>query len=295
MLIADWLQQTIQQLKITGSELEARTLLTHVTGLTSVQQRLSDKPLDSAQLAQLQDVVQRRIDGEPLAYIVGWQPFYGLNLRVTPDTLIPRGETEFMVELIVNHCQHLENPLIIDLGTGSGAIALALKRTLPNSRVIASDNSLHALKVASDNALSNAIIDNRAINSAGQTSTGSHSDTFGMNFVAANWLDAFNDACADIIVSNPPYIAPLDSHLNALSHEPQSALVATDNGYADLFTIIQSAPRVLKPNAWLYLEHGYQQAKQLQTVAKEMRTWQHIQTHNDHASQPRVLALQRLD
>ncbi|HEY9033383.1 MAG TPA: peptide chain release factor N(5)-glutamine methyltransferase [Pseudomonadales bacterium] len=198
-----------------------------------------DTPLASADRQAFFDMVHRRASGEPLAYITGEQPFWTLQLAVSPAVLIPRPETELLVEAILQ--AHPPAPLtVVDAGTGSGAIALALASERPHWQLVATDRSAAALQVAAAN---------------------SRRYDLPVRFVQANWLAAVADNSLDVLVSNPPYIAAGDSHLPALRHEPLSALVAGADGLDDIAVICRQAARVLKPGGRLYIEHGYDQGQ----------------------------------
>lgn len=244
VMLSGWLQ--VWQARLQGEDcvLDLRLLVESVTGLSLTAQRLqADYPLDAAQLARLDAWALRRAQGEPLAYILGHQPFYDLDLRVTPATLIPRPDTEILVEAALARLPSDVPCTVADLGTGSGAIALAIARHRPRARVLAVDVSADALRVARDNARRHGIGN--------------------CHFLQASWLDGLADGAFDMVVSNPPYIAADDAHLPALSFEPRTALVAADNGLADIRRIAQDAPRVLKADGWLLFEHGYDQREAL--------------------------------
>ncbi len=194
--------------------------------------------LDGAQQQQFTMMCGRRKAGEPLAYIAGRKEFFGLDLMVDPRVLVPRPDTETLVEWALEVLAPAASPRVADLGTGSGAIALAIKRRRPDAQVLATDRSDDALEVARANA--------RALG-------------LDLEFRRARWLDDMADRF-DLIVSNPPYIAANDPHLPALSHEPANALVAGPQGLDDLGVIAAQAPARLRPNGWLLLEHGYDQA-----------------------------------
>jgi release factor glutamine methyltransferase len=181
---------------------------------------------------------QRRAVGEPLAYITGHREFFGLELMVDPRVLVPRPDTETLVEWALEVIRNRPEPRVIDLGTGSGAIALAIKSRRPDAHVTATDSSAGALAVAQANA--------RALG-------------MGIVFRQTAWLAAIKERF-DLIVSNPPYVALQDEHLPALAHEPLGALVAGPDGLHDLRAIIGQAPPHLLAGGWLLLEHGYDQA-----------------------------------
>ncbi len=181
----------------------------------------------------------RRAGGEPLAYLVGEKEFYGLPLKVDPRVLVPRPETELLVDWSLELLRGLAEPSVIDLGTGSGAIALAIKRHCPGARVEAVDESEGALAVAQANA--------QALGAE-------------VLFTRSSWLTGKDGHRYHLIVSNPPYVAEQDEHLAALAHEPRSALAAGPDGLDDLRQIVAQAPAHLQPGGWLLLEHGWDQA-----------------------------------
>jgi len=195
-------------------------------------------PLPANVLAKLDRLAQRHLQGEPLAYLTGHQAFYGLDLQITPAVLVPRPDTETLVDWALTLLAPTPpTPLsVLDLGTGSGAIALALKTQRPDLSVLASDASIDALAVARANA--------ERLNLA-------------LTFAAGCWFDALtpDTPAFDLIVSNPPYIAEDDPHLNALASEPPMALASGADGLDDLRHIIAHAPVHLRSGGWLLLEH----------------------------------------
>ncbi|MDO9313342.1 MAG: peptide chain release factor N(5)-glutamine methyltransferase [Burkholderiaceae bacterium] len=188
--------------------------------------------------------ISRRAAGEPLAYLFGEKEFHGLQLRVGPHVLIPRPDTETLVEwgleLLMGELSAIVAPQVVDLGTGSGAIALAIKRRWATAAVAAVDLAASALEVARSNA-----------DGLGLT----------MDLVQGSWWSALSGRRFHLALSNPPYIAPGDEHLAALRYEPQSALVSGENGLSDLHEIIDDAPDHLAAGGWLLLEHGHDQAE----------------------------------
>ena len=253
--------------------LEARHLAAHITGLSPTAQRIHDPELSPAQQQALDALAARLHAGEPLAYLLGHQPFYGLDLKVSRATLIPRSDSEILVERALHHLRDLRAPTVIDLGTGSGALALAIAAARPDARVTATDQSAEALAIAQENARAHRLTN--------------------IHFTQADWLAPFAANSADLILSNPPYIAANDPHLAALAHEPQSALIAGEDGYRDLYTILAQAPRNLKPNGWLLMEHGWQQGDKLRARATVSGDWQHIATHQDYAGRDRITEMQK--
>ena len=205
--------------------------------------------LPEALHAALQATVQRRAQGEPLAYITGHKEFYGLDLLVNAHVLVPRPDTETLVDWALEVLATIDAapPLparILDLGTGSGAIALALKHTRPELQVSAVDFSTDALAVARANA---------------------QQLQLDVCLIQGNWLDGVADRY-NAIVSNPPYIAAADHHLSALTHEPLQALASGADGLDDIRAIVAQAPAHLLPGGWLLLEHGYDQAAAVRSL-----------------------------
>lgn len=194
---------------------------------------------EEAEIA-LRSLTQRRLQGEPMAYLRGEQEFFGLVLKVDSRVLVPRADTETLVHWALEMIDGAaEATRVVDLGTGSGAIALALKASLPALSVTATDASEPALQVARANA--------KRLGLA-------------VSFHAGRWLAAVPGQLFHLIVSNPPYIATGDPHLDALTYEPGSALSSGADGLDDIRALVDSAPRALLPGGWLLLEHGHDQA-----------------------------------
>lgn len=208
-----------------------------------------------------------RATGKPIAYLIGEQEFWSLTLFVNEHTLVPRADTERLVEIALELSDDACIKLL-DLGTGSGAIALALAKERPQWAVTAIDNSEQALAVARLNAQRQGVV---------------------MTFLQSDWFEGITDGCFDIIASNPPYIAEGDPHLqlpNAL-HEPQGALISEDQGLADLKLIIEQAPTYLNVGGWLLLEHGWKQAESVKESLAS-RGFQSVRTARDYAGHARV-------
>ena len=216
--------------------------------------------LDEATLERLEPLLQRRLAGEPLAYLTGTKEFFGLPLQVDARVLDPRPDTETLVEWALEHLPPDTRCDVIDLGTGSGAIALALQHQRPQARVSAVDASPEALAVAQANA--------RRLQ-------------LPVQFIQSHWLREVQGRF-DLIVSNPPYIAADDPHLAALTHEPLQALASGADGLRDIRTLIEQAPLHLKPGGWLLLEHGYDQAEAVRALLRQAG-WQNVQSRQDLA------------
>ena len=221
---------------------EASLLLAEATGQGKAWLIAHDDEVLSAEAAaRFDDWVGRRQRGEPVAYILGWREFYGHRFAVGPGVLIPRPETELLVEEGLAAVEHKQQPRILDLGTGSGCIAISLALARPDAEVYALDFSADALKIATANA----------------AALGAR-----VTFVQSDWTAGLDERDFDLIVSNPPYIAPDDEHLvqGDLRFEPRTALAAADAGMADLRRIIDAAAELLKSGATLLCEHGWDQA-----------------------------------
>lgn len=233
----------------------------------------SDQALSLSQQTQLEQWVERYRQGEPLAYITGHQPFWNLDLRVTQDTLVPRAETEELVEWIVKNHSRESSLTVLDLGTGTGAIALALASEFPNWTVDAVDLSEAALQVARENACLNGIER--------------------VSFYQSDWYAAIlKKKCYDIIVSNPPYISEYDPHLKELQFEPKSALVASAEGLSDLNKIIHEGMHYLKNNGLIIVEHGYNQRLAVLELMREAGYVDAV-SHRDLAALPRFVTARK--
>jgi release factor glutamine methyltransferase len=222
---------------------EARLLLLHAAGITATELAAHpERELPSARLPEFMSLVSRRLAGEPIAYLIGLREFYGRDFVVTPDVLIPRPETELLVEVGLQKVGAGETAQILDMGTGSGCLAVTLALERPQARVTAVDVSPAALEVACGNA-----------------------QRLGANveFVESDWFAALPALHFDLIVANPPYVAAGDSHLSEgdLRFEPSGALTDHADGLSAIRKIIAAAPAWLASGGWLFLEHGYDQAE----------------------------------
>ena len=234
--------------------LDAHLLMAHVLGRSRAWLLThGDDELATEHATAFEQLAARRAAGEPFAYLVGEREFHGLSLQVGPAVLVPRPDTETLVEwaleVLDGELRDTPAPALLDLGTGSGAIALALKNACPRARVWAGERSAEALAVARANA----------------TRLG-----LAVRFALGDWWDALASEidlpAFDLVVSNPPYIAADDPHLAALAHEPRAALVAADDGLADIRCIALGAAGRLRAGGWLLFEHGWEQADAVQAI-----------------------------
>jgi release factor glutamine methyltransferase len=226
-----------------------------------------DKALDGATLTAFNALIEERKNGTPIAYITGYRDFWSLRLKVTPDTLIPRADTELLVETALT-LKNVEKPCdVIDLGTGTGAIALSLANECPSWRITATDINPKTLAVAKENA---------------QTLE------LAVSFKESAWFDAINDRY-DLVISNPPYIETDDPHLQQgdLRFEPAGALASGQDGLDDIRRLVQQALKHLKKDGYLLLEHGYQQAEAVRSLMTEAG-YIEIETHQDIEDRDRV-------
>lgn len=228
-----------------------------------------DRILTAQQLEAFLHLVQRRIDGAPVAYLTGERDFYDLTFKVSEAVLIPRPETELLIELALQLIPSGRSCRILDLGTGSGAIAITLAKHRPQCEVTAVDLSPAAIAVAQWNAR--------------------NLQMHNLNFVTGSWFDELSGEKFDLIVSNPPYVADTDPHLQQgdLRFEPSMALSAGDNGLSCIHHIIDEAPDHLVSSGWLLLEHGYDQAAACRQLLQE-KDFSNICSHPDLAGIMRV-------
>ncbi|ENM5772805.1 peptide chain release factor N(5)-glutamine methyltransferase [Vibrio mimicus] len=267
------LKAATEQLQQSGSDspaLDAAVLLCHVLAKPrSYLLTWPDKTLEEPALVSLNALLARRMAGEPVAYILGEREFWSLPLKVSPSTLIPRPDTERLVELALEKAALIEGELL-DLGTGTGAIALALASELPLRRVTGIDLRPEAAELAQENATRLSILNTQ--------------------FLQGSWFSPLADGTKfALIVSNPPYIEESDPHLNQgdVRFEPKSALVAEENGLADIRYISTHAPRFLLEGGWLLFEHGYDQGEAVRTILRELG-YQSVTTEQDYAGNDRV-------
>lgn len=276
--IAACLQGAIQELQDVGEDArrDAEILLCDILKRDRAYCfAYSEKNITAIEHAAFQAAVARRKSGEPVAYILGKREFWSLPLTVNNTTLIPRPETERLVETALDCCANRSHAHVIDLGTGTGAIALALATEKPDWRIDAVDACEGAVALATKNA--------------------SDLQLGNVHVYRSHWFSGVRslttapDACFDMVVSNPPYIATDDHHLDCgdVRFEPHSALVAADEGYADLFIIASEAREFLCANGWLVMEHGFAQAQRLQQYLSS-QGYVDIKTVRDYAGHERV-------
>ena len=234
------------------ARIEIQMLLQKVLGVSRAHLLAhTEQELTETQAEAFRTLLQRRLAGEPLAYILGEREFYGLTFKVTPATLIPRPDTELLVDLALQRISRESTCRVLDLGTGSGAIALSIAHARPNAEVTAVDASTAALDVALFNTLRLGLKNVRLLQ--------------------GHWFDSLHGERFDTIVSNPPYIAAGDAHLSQgdVRFEPPGALVSGAGGLDDIRKIIANAKEHLNANGWLLLEHGYDQAAQVRSLLQQ--------------------------
>ncbi len=261
------IREALAQARAAGvARLDAQWLLCHLLSRPRTWLLAhDDDALPAAALSAWPALLARRAGGEPLAYVTGEREFCSLVLQVTPAVLVPRPETEVLVRWALECMQTAPAPTAIDLGTGSGAIALALLRARPDIHLLATDASADALAVARTNAQRHALP---------------------LRLSQGDWWAAAGSARFGLAVSNPPYIAAGDPHLAALAHEPPLALSSGADGLDALRLLIHGAPGHLLPGAWLLLEHGHDQAHAVQSLLRSCG-FGLPQTRHDLADLPR--------
>lgn len=246
---------------------EIDLLLCHMLEINSAALMIYDRDIPVDLRKEIIKNLNRRNDGMPLAYITGSKQFWTLDLKVNQHTLIPRPETEQIIEIVLQQTDKNYKGDFLDLGTGTGAIALSLAQERPLSQIIATDICSKSLKVAQYNKNKYALTN--------------------VTLMISHWFDQIKQKKFDYIVSNPPYISENDPHLKYLKYEPNTALTAKDNGLADLLHIIQISKKYLKPNATIILEHGYNQHLQVQSFLQQ-NCYINVKTHYDLSRTPRI-------
>jgi release factor glutamine methyltransferase len=251
--------------------LDAELLLAFVTKRArSAIHAFPERLVERAQAARFAALVAARAQGQPLAYLTGEREFFSLPLEVTPDVLVPRPDTELLVELALARCEEVRCARVLDLATGSGAIALAIKHSRADVEVTGSDSSAAALAVARANA--------RRLELT-------------VRWLESNWFEGLAGERFDLVVSNPPYVRSADV-TGALTHEPRLALDGGRDGLDAYRAILGAAPLCLTPGGLVLLEHGHDQRDALGALAVAMG-WRVAALHDDLAGRARVLALEK--
>jgi release factor glutamine methyltransferase len=250
--------------------LDAEVLLAFVLAKNrSYLRAWNDKILDPSTVERFESLISQRLEGVPIAYLIGSREFWSREFIVSPDVLIPRPDTELLIELCLAQIPENLPFKILDLGTGSGAIAVTLAAERPNTKVFAVDASFAALEIAQKN---------------------SHFHMCqNVEFILSDWFSAVPKIEFDLIVSNPPYIPAEDQHLaqGDVRFEPKAALIAAENGLSDIKVIATEAKNYLKSHGQLWFEHGYNQAEEVQHILTALNYFE-VQTYHDLAGQPRV-------
>jgi release factor glutamine methyltransferase len=231
-----------------------------------------EEPLDELAMERFEEALARRLAGEPMAYITGSREFWSLDLMVTPATLVPRPETELLVDLALREIPRRAAWDILDLGTGSGAIAIAIAKERPLSRVTATDISTAALDVARQNAR--------------------HLEIPNIEFLSGDWTSPVSGRRFNIVVSNPPYVRSNDAALDALHCEPRDALSAGEDGLEAIRILARDCGALLEPGGMLLIEHGAEQRDSVADVLRE-HGWTDIACRTDYAGLPRVTVARR--
>jgi len=233
-------------LTLREADIESRFILEHALKVEHAYLiKNFDLPIEANKIKKIMNFVSARISRKPLAYIFKEWKFYDMALHVTPNVLIPRQDTELLVDLIIHQYDEQEKINILDLGTGSGAIGIALGNKFKNSTILLSDISLNAINIAKKNILRHKLKN--------------------ISVIQSDWFTKIPKKQFEVIVSNPPYIDKSDPHLKdeGLLYEPREALISAQEGYADIIEILKTSPNFLKPNGTLYIEHGYNQYKKI--------------------------------
>jgi release factor glutamine methyltransferase len=252
---------------LNGGACDIAPLLSLVLGKSNTQlYAQNDYALGDKQQQQLENFIQQREQGIPFAYLSGKKGVYHLDFKVTKDTLIPRPETELLIDITLDLLNKNQKYQVLDLGTGSGIIAVTLADINPRWKVSATDFSQAALSVAKINATTN------------------------INFTQGSWFEAVNNQTFDLIVSNPPYIEEGDAYLTDLTYEPQTALISGEDGLDDIRIIVNNAPKHLNKGGYLLLEHGYNQQQQITKLLN--KSFHNIKAFKDYNGNDRAVLAQ---
>ncbi len=267
----NWGQKILETGNIPQANIDACVLLCHVLDVErSHLFTWPEKEVSSPEQDQFQELIQLRATGKPIAYIIGWQEFWSMPFKVTEHTLIPRADTEILVEIVLNQLADINTKKhILELGTGTGAIACALVSERPNWHIQAVDICDSALKIAQYNAQQLGFVNN-------------------IQYLQSNWFERIANQKFDAIVSNPPYVESNSVHLSeGTRFEPQSALTSGKDGLDDIRIIIAQARAYLNPNGILFLEHGFEQSESVREIF-DQHGYKNIQNIKDYAGCPRV-------
>ena len=232
--------------------------------------------IDKSQEELISSILKKRIKSEPLAYILNEWDFYGETFYLDKNSLIPRQDTELLIDLVLKRYDKGSKLNILDLGTGSGVIGITLSKLYPNSMITISDISSKSLNVANKNIKNHNVTNIRSLES--------------------DWFNSFKDKeLFDLILTNPPYISKDDDHLNnlELGYEPSNALVASKNGFADIFKIIDTSPRFLNSEGLLMIEHGYTQGNRVKNYFQQ-KSFNNIKQHRDINQKIRVTSASKI-
>jgi len=277
--ILQWTSAYFKTKRVEQPRAAAEILLAHVLGMERIGLYLNfDKPLSSPERSRYRDLILRRASGVPTGYLTGHREFWSMDLKVNPGVLIPRPETEILVEETLKCISAAMPCRILELGTGSGAVALSMAKELPLSRPVATDRSVAVLSTAHANAVE-----------LGYAAR--------ILFVASNWFDAFKPGPRfQAVVSNPPYVSPEEFSLlprEIREHEPPEALLAGDGGMAVIRHIFREAHEYLIPGGWLLMEIGSTQKDRACRAASEVGRYGAISVRNDYSGLPRVVRAQK--
>ena len=244
------------------AKLEARFILEHVLKISQKDIiQAANRPIDIQDQRQLEEAIEKRIAGTPLPYLLGEWSFYGRTFKVNPNVLIPRADTEILIEKALSKINVLDTYEILDLGCGTGIVGITIALERPLSKVTLIDQSEDALKNTKDN---------QALHQATN-----------VLIQKSNWFNALGQTRFNVILSNPPYLEENDPHLlQGLEGEPIDALVAGPSGTEAIQYIIENAKNYIKPSGWLFMEHGYNQAEIVKDLFKK-NSYQHIENAND--------------
>lgn len=286
MKLKEVLDKTIQffrDKKIESPRLEAELLLAHGLKLERIQLYLKfDQPLAEEELAHCRELVRRRVQGEPVSYILGYREFFGNSFKVTPAVLIPRPETEQLVEEALNWAQSKGAMGILDLGTGSGCIGLTLLKKLPDAKLIAVDISQEALAVAQENAVKLEVSDRVQF---------VHADAATASDVLKAFKTFTGKSTVDIVVANPPYIASMDPSVEegVVKFEPHQALFACDEGLALLKKWSQTYKNFLSDEGLMLMEMGYTQGEAMKKHFQSLEVFQETRVIKDLSGHDRII------